>query len=251
MFCDKEAAKISYLCLLDFEGAPTLFKWASDEGIPAEVPAAEGASSTSEVENSISEIKKTTSEVEKTTPPAGETPHSTAADASEILTPQTKLSALFECYPELRNRMTEISPLFAMLKTPFGKLMAKKADLQAVSDGSGVAFDRLVSEMQHIITRPAYRILWRNRHSRTRRARTESVRIRLRLPHRRSHQKSASAAKSHPRATGRASGVKKAQISRLERGYSITIPTMSRVFKALGIHTATLDLGIGGKVALW
>ena len=46
-------------------------------------------------------------------------------------------------------------------------------------------------------------------------------------------------------------GVQKAQISRMERGYSISIPTMSRVFKALGITTATLDLGIGGKVALW
>ena len=46
-------------------------------------------------------------------------------------------------------------------------------------------------------------------------------------------------------------GVQKAQISRMERGHSISIPTMSRVFKALGIATATLDLGIGGKVALW
>ncbi len=46
-------------------------------------------------------------------------------------------------------------------------------------------------------------------------------------------------------------GVKKAQISRIERGYSISIPTMSRVFKALGIATATLDLGAAGKVALW
>lgn len=46
-------------------------------------------------------------------------------------------------------------------------------------------------------------------------------------------------------------GVKKAQISRMERGYSISIPTMSRVFKALGISTATLDLGAAGKVALW
>ena len=46
-------------------------------------------------------------------------------------------------------------------------------------------------------------------------------------------------------------GVQKAQISRMERGYSISIPTMSRVFKALGIATASLDLGIGGKVALW
>lgn len=46
-------------------------------------------------------------------------------------------------------------------------------------------------------------------------------------------------------------GVQRAQISRLEHGYSITIPTMCRVFKALGIATATLDLGACGKVALW
>lgn len=46
-------------------------------------------------------------------------------------------------------------------------------------------------------------------------------------------------------------GVQKAQISRLEKGHNITIPTMSRVFRALGIETATLDLGTAGKVALW
>ena len=46
-------------------------------------------------------------------------------------------------------------------------------------------------------------------------------------------------------------GVKRAQISKLEKGYSITIPTMSRVFKALGIATETLVLGSVGKVALW
>lgn len=47
-------------------------------------------------------------------------------------------------------------------------------------------------------------------------------------------------------------GVKKSQISKLEKGKCIiTLPTMSRVFKALGIATATLDLGEVGKVALW
>ena len=47
-------------------------------------------------------------------------------------------------------------------------------------------------------------------------------------------------------------GVQKAQISRLERGTcKITLPTMSRVFQALGIKTATLDLGLAGKIALW
>lgn len=46
-------------------------------------------------------------------------------------------------------------------------------------------------------------------------------------------------------------GVKKAQISRLERGYSISLPTISRVFRALGVTSAILDLGRAGKVALW
>lgn len=47
-------------------------------------------------------------------------------------------------------------------------------------------------------------------------------------------------------------GVKRSQICKLESGKSsITLSTMSRVFKALGITTATLDLEIAGKVALW
>jgi len=47
-------------------------------------------------------------------------------------------------------------------------------------------------------------------------------------------------------------GVKRSQICKLESGKSsITLSTMSRVFQALGIATATLDLGIAGKVALW
>ena len=47
-------------------------------------------------------------------------------------------------------------------------------------------------------------------------------------------------------------GVRRAQISKLEKGTStITLPTMSRVFRALGIATATLDLGMAGKIALW
>lgn len=46
-------------------------------------------------------------------------------------------------------------------------------------------------------------------------------------------------------------GVQRAQISRLEKGRSISLSSLSRVFKALGIATASLDLGAYGKVALW
>lgn len=46
-------------------------------------------------------------------------------------------------------------------------------------------------------------------------------------------------------------GVQRAQISRLEKGRSISLSSMIRVFKALGVSSATLDLGKVGKVALW
>lgn len=46
-------------------------------------------------------------------------------------------------------------------------------------------------------------------------------------------------------------GVQKSQISKLERGKSITLTSLTRVFKALGIATASIDLGSLGKVALW
>lgn len=46
-------------------------------------------------------------------------------------------------------------------------------------------------------------------------------------------------------------GVQRAQISRLEKGSSISFASMIRVFKALGVASATLDLENVGKVALW
>lgn len=45
-------------------------------------------------------------------------------------------------------------------------------------------------------------------------------------------------------------GVKRAQVSRIEKGQNLTFATISRVFKAMNI-TASLDLGSCGKVALW
>ena len=51
---------------------------------------------------------------------------------------------------------------------------------------------------------------------------------------------------------GKRVGIQRSQICRLESGRTnITIPVMSRVFQALGIATATFDLGVAGKIALW
>lgn len=50
---------------------------------------------------------------------------------------------------------------------------------------------------------------------------------------------------------GELMGVKRAQISKIESGKSVTFSTIVRAFKAMGVKSAILDLGTLGKVALW
>ncbi len=50
---------------------------------------------------------------------------------------------------------------------------------------------------------------------------------------------------------GELMGVKRAQISKIESGKSISFSTIVRAFKAMGVKTASLELGALGKVALW
>lgn len=49
---------------------------------------------------------------------------------------------------------------------------------------------------------------------------------------------------------GKLIGVQRAQISRIENGKNLTLSTIARVFKAMGI-SAKLEIGNLGKVALW
>ncbi len=50
---------------------------------------------------------------------------------------------------------------------------------------------------------------------------------------------------------GELMGVKRAQISKIESGKSVTFSTIVRAFKAMGINSASLELESIGKVALW
>lgn len=50
---------------------------------------------------------------------------------------------------------------------------------------------------------------------------------------------------------GERTGVGRAQISKIEKGHNSSLSSISRVFRALGVPTASLDLGNAGKVALW
>ncbi len=50
---------------------------------------------------------------------------------------------------------------------------------------------------------------------------------------------------------GELMGVKRAQISKIESGRSVTFSTIVRAFKAMGVNSANLELESIGKVALW
>lgn len=50
---------------------------------------------------------------------------------------------------------------------------------------------------------------------------------------------------------GERMGVKKSFVSKMENGHGIAYSTIMRAFKALGVPSASLDLGQFGRVALW
>ncbi len=128
------------------EGSQTLLKWASDEGIPAEAPTEAPAETPSDASP------------HQPTPDADDAADSASnneglqydSEGQVVITPTTHLMDLLTRFPDLRNRLTEISSLFAMLRTPFGKMMAKKADVQKMSDRSGVPLDKLIAGLQRI-----------------------------------------------------------------------------------------------------
>lgn len=149
------------------EGSQTLLKWASDEGIPAEAPTDNAAAPTAqpttdatptaEADGSSVNESSTTS-TNASTPDADDAADSASnneglqydSEGQVVITPTTHLMDLLTRFPDLRNRLTEISSLFAMLRTPFGKMMAKKADVQKMSDRSGVPLDKLIAGLQRI-----------------------------------------------------------------------------------------------------
>lgn len=50
---------------------------------------------------------------------------------------------------------------------------------------------------------------------------------------------------------GERMGVKKSYVSKMESGRNIAYSTIMRAFKALGVTSASLDLGSYGRVPLW
>ena len=98
------------------------------------------------------------------TPATAEQSHDTQttpadnADDEEItepvteITPQTRLKDLLKQYPTLKSRLPELNPKFKMLNTPLGKIMMGKANVQMMSERSGIPLDKLIEGIKKLIS---------------------------------------------------------------------------------------------------
>ena len=132
------------------EGSQTLLKWATDEGIPTEAPTEAPTETPAETPSNASPHQPTTDAEDAADSASNNEGLQYDSEGQVVITPTTHLMDLLTRFPDLRNRLTEISSLFAMLRTPFGKIMAKKADVQKMSDRSGVPLDKLIAGLQRI-----------------------------------------------------------------------------------------------------
>ena len=87
----------------------------------------------------------------QTTPAENDEDEEAAEPVTEI-TSQTRLKDLLKQYPTLKNRLPELNPKFKMLNTPLGKIMMGKANVQTMSERSGIPLDKLIEGIKKLIS---------------------------------------------------------------------------------------------------
>lgn len=67
------------------------------------------------------------------------------------LTEETLLLELFEKYPGLQEYMPSINPLFAILNSPVGKMMIKKATIGIACERTGMKSADIIAGIREFI----------------------------------------------------------------------------------------------------
>ena len=111
------------------EGSQTLLTWSNGD-----------TSATAEQNHDTQATPAENDEDEEATEPVTE------------ITPQTRLKDLLKQYPTLKSRLPELNPKFKMLNTPLGKIMMGKANVQMMSERSGIPLDKLIEGIKKLIS---------------------------------------------------------------------------------------------------
>lgn len=81
-----------------------------------------------------------------------EVKESPAADPSTLsLTPETRLQDLLNAYPQLRDDLPRVSPVFKMLRTPLARIIIPRATLSMMCNRSGMPLNMLMTHIRQLI----------------------------------------------------------------------------------------------------
>lgn len=130
------------------EGSRTLLTWDSEQApsadTPAEAPAADTARGDESPAGGHDDLNAPAAPRAQADAPADESP-------TPEITAETRLPDLFDRYPHLKGRMSELSPRFRMLTSPLARVMLPKATVGTASERSGVPLDALIAGIRRLI----------------------------------------------------------------------------------------------------
>lgn len=68
------------------------------------------------------------------------------------ITPSTRVKELLERYPNLKDALPSIDPSFKMLKSPLARIIIPKANVQMMSERSGMPLEELIPKLKALIS---------------------------------------------------------------------------------------------------
>lgn len=135
----------------NLEGSRTLLKWSKDTTEatkPSSTPRPKAEADIAETSNAYS--TETTSEDK---PKAESSDKPANAQLKLEITPETRVKELLDTYPALKQELPKLNESFKMLNSPLARIIIPKANVQTMSERSGIELNQLIASLKELVAK--------------------------------------------------------------------------------------------------
>lgn len=135
----------------NLEGSRTLLKWSKDTTEatkPSSTPRPKAEADIAETSNAYS--TETTSEDK---PKAESNDQPANAQLKLEITPETRVKELLDTYPALKQELPKLNESFKMLNSPLARIIIPKANVQTMSERSGIELNQLIASLKELVAK--------------------------------------------------------------------------------------------------
>lgn len=135
----------------NLEGSRTLLKWSKDTTEatkPSSTPSPKAEADIAETSNAYS--TETTSEDK---PKAESSDKPANAQLKLEITPETRVKELLDTYPALKQELPKLNESFKMLNSPLARIIIPKANVQTMSERSGIELNQLIASIKELVAK--------------------------------------------------------------------------------------------------